>query len=237
MAQRTVNYACKNDDEQFTQAPDNAHARRIDWIHKVMEGRWNGEGEEPFLDILEGKEEDVWLWVDGDEEALPKLEPWSTTGLPYTLAAKALQTGRASKHFESLEMAEMRQRVQLENPAVRLAAIAWLVYTSKTMKRLDGEYGRMDSEEWALSGLIWDWWWSLEDVWDQLPEALPEEFERTLEKEGHTCYTELWYWDEQMIGQWLYVQSVLFPERSGVPVNLMRREVGKCKMKCKACRN
>ena len=231
--QYPVNYACTSDDGRFIQSPK-ANARRIGWIYRVMRECWNVESEEAFLKLLEGKEEDVWLWIDGDEQALPE---WRTARLPYALAAKALQPRQASGRFESREMAEMRQRVQSESPAVRLAEIAWLVRTSKAMKKRDSEHGIMDREEWDLWGLIGNWWWDLDDVRNQLPEASTEEFEEfesAMENEGHTCHTK--YWLYRRLRRWLYVQSLLFPERAGAAVNLMDRDYGD-KINCKACLN
>ena len=192
---------------------------------------------EAFIEILEGKE-DVWLWIDGDETALPKPQ-WSDAGLPYAPATKALRTRQeASERFESQEKAEIRHRVQSVSPAVRLAAIVWLIYTSKTMKKLDSEHGIMDREEWDLWELIWDWWWCLEDVHDQLPETSTEEFGRVIEK-GHTCHTgPPGVLSTEMVGGWLYLQSVLFPERTSAAVNLMVRDYRDIdKIDCKACCN
>ena len=233
--QYPVNYACTSDDGQFIQSAERADARRIGWIYEVMEG-WRGvENEEAFLELLDGKEEDVWLWRDGDENALPEPNRWRTSGLPYALAVKALQTRQASGRFESREMAEMRHRVQSEIPVVRLAAIAWLVRTSKAMKKRDSEHGIMDSEEWDLSELIDKWWLDVYDVRKQLPEATTKEFQKAMENEGHTCHTEHLYYGPEAVGRWLYIQSVLFPERAGAAVNLMYRDNDE--VDCKACRN
>ena len=232
--QYPVNYACASDDGRFIQSPEIANARKIGWIYEVMEGWRDVEGEEAFLELLEGKEEDVWLWKDGDEEALPEPVPWLTRRPPYVLAAQALQTRQASGCVESREMADMRQRVQSESPAVRLAAIAWLAFTSKAMKKQDSKHGRMDREEWDLWGLIWSWWVDVYDV-RNLPEASTEEFEKAIEKEGHTCHTEPLYYGLEAVRRWLYVQSLLFPERAGAAVNLMVQEYGDNSMNCTAC--
>ena len=235
--QHPVNYACTSDDERFIQSPEKANTRRIGWIYNITRGWWDAESEEAFLELLEGKEEDVWLWKDGDEEALPEPDGWRSAGLPYARAAKALQTRQASGRFESREMAEMRQRVQSEIPVVRLAAIAWLALTSKAMKKRDSEHGRMDREEWDLWWRINDWWWSdIKNVRDQLPEASTEELEKAMEKEGHTCHTELFFSHTLKPRQWLYAQSVLFPERGGAAVNLMVRYFYD-EILCKACLN
>ena len=236
--QHPVNYACTSDNEQFIQSPEEANARRIRWLYRVMGGCRDPESEEAFLGLLEGKEEDVWLWRDGDEEALPEPDGWRSAGLPYARAAKALQTRQASGHFESREMAEMRQRVQSEIPEVRLAAIAWFALTSKAMKKWDSEHGIMDSEEWDLSELIDDWFcWGLDDVYvyNQLPEASTKEFEKAMGKEGHTCHIKLLSTNAETVRRWLYVQYVLFPERAGAAVNLMVRD-NDDKINCKACR-
>ena len=232
--QYPVNYACTSNDGRFIRSPKEANARRIDWIYWVTTVSRDAESKEAFLELLEGNEEDVWLWIDGDEEALPELW-WNDESL-YALAGKALQTRKASRRFESREMAEMRQRVQSESPVVRLAAIAWLSLTSKAMKKRDSKYGRMDREEWDLSGLMDKWWSDVYDVRNQLPEATTEEFEKAMENEGHTCHTEHLYYGPEAVGRWLYIQSVLFPERAGAAVNLMYRD-NDDKINCKACRN
>ena len=235
-----VNYACTSDDGRFIQSPAEANARRISWIYRVMGGWLDVESEEAFLELLEGKKEDVWLWIGGDEAALPGSDRWWTAGPPYqyALAAKALQTRQeASERCESRKMAEMRHRVQSESPAVRLAAIAWLVRTSKAMKKWDSEYGRMDREEWDLSELIYNWFClDIHDVRNQLPKASIKGFKKAMEKEGHTCHNELLSDSPEAVCQWLYIQTVLFPERAGAAVNLMYRDDND-KIKCKACRN
>ena len=181
-------------------------------VYGIMRGWRDVESKGTFLELFERKDEDVWLWRDGDEEVLPEPDRWWTAGLPFALAANALQTRQASRRSENREMAEMRQRLQSESFAVRQAAIAWLVCTSKTMKKWDSEHGRMDSEERDLWGLIW----GMYDVRNELPEASTEEFEKAMKKEGHTCHTELPY----MTAERLYMQYVLFPERAGAAVNL-----------------
>ena len=236
MAQRTIKYRCRNDDERFIQSPEEANARRIGWIYCRAMGWEDGEKEGTVLKMLEEKEEDLWLWIDGDEDALPS-PPWWIGGSLYALAAKALQTRQeASERFESRQMAEMRQRVQSESLAIRRAAIAWLIRTSKAIKRLDSEHGRMDREEWDLWGLIDNWsFLDTYDVRDQLPEASTEEFEKAMKNEGHTCHIKLLSTNAETVRRWLYVQSVLFPERAGAAVNLMVRDNDK--INCKACRN
>ena len=232
--QYPVNYACTSDDARFIRSPDRANARRIGWISWIMRGYWGVGRDEALLELLEGKEEDVWLWKDGDEGALPE-PPGRNDESLYVLAGKALQTRKASRRSENREMAEMRQRVQSEIPAVRLAAIAWLALTSKAMKKRDSEHGRMDREEWDLLGLINEWWLDVYyGVRIQLLEASPEEFVKAMKKEGHTCHTE--HFNPFRLCRWLYVQSVLFPERAGAAVNLMYRDDDD-KINCRACWN
>ena len=92
-------------------------------------------------------------------------------------------------------MAEIRERAKLECLVVRLATTLWLVHTSKAMKKLESEHGIMDREEWDLSRganmrLVG---FRRQVRVDWLPEASIEEFERAMEKEGHTCHAQRLY--------------------------------------------
>ena len=231
--QNPVNYACAGDDDGFIRAP-NEFRCRLEWVYMAVE-----YDDDLFGEILEGNVEDVWLWVDGDEVALPVLYP-RTFQLPYVLAAKALQTRQdASERFESREMAEMRDRVQSETPLVRLAAIVWLTLTSEPVKKRQRSW--IDKEEWYLADLIRHWW----EIWDcDVQNALPHaaslgDFERTMDESGHSCYRDFCAArtdSRESFVAWLHVQSVLFPERAGTPVSLMYRKWGSV-VRCGACLN
>ena len=119
-----VNYACPNDDARFIEAPKE-NGKRVCWVYRNLNWRFPGGDsdvlENVLIELLES-EEDIWLWIDGDEELL--LEPHYNVDfrVEATLAAnKALQRRRQTTcRFESRSDVEMRRRVQSKSPIVRL---------------------------------------------------------------------------------------------------------------------
>ena len=106
-------------------------------------------------------------------------------------------------------------------PLVRLAAIVWLIFTSEAAKKLQG----INEEQPYLTDLICLWWGKLQVLRNVLPlaESLAiSEFERRMFENGHSCFVDFYVANgRKSIAAWLYVQSVLFPDRAGAPVSLM----------------
>jgi hypothetical protein len=149
----SVNYACRQDDAMFIADPER-YGARVKWLFRIVLCAQTSreidkeEGTDILLELLEGKEEDIWLWVDGDEEALApagRLDLGQNVCVPAG-AAQALERRLQAPHrLESGKQLEVRQRVQsTESPKTRLLAIGWLVKTSKAMKRREFNYGKFD---------------------------------------------------------------------------------------------
>lgn len=67
-----INYACSNDDVRYIDAPEK-HDKRIRWVFQMID--WlslESERVDVVAAWLEGKDEEVWLWMDGDEDHLPE---------------------------------------------------------------------------------------------------------------------------------------------------------------------
>ena len=148
-----VKYACPDDDNRFIDCPGE-NDKRVSWVFGVLQWLYNPNNlnvGETLVELLEGKEEDIWLWVDGDEDDLP--EPPHNRRLSrfeHHAAVQALQRRQAIPRWESRRHAEMRGRVQSKSLPERLAAIAWLAISSKALKKLDHTHGRSDRVKWNL---------------------------------------------------------------------------------------
>lgn len=227
-----VNYACSGDDARLVDAPGENN-KRVGWALDMIE--WGYDDDVGSMDVLpellEGKDEDVWLWVDGDELNLP--EHPNTHRLHQLEEVVALQRRRqamqAMPRLESHSNAQMRQRVQTQTPIVRLAAIAWLVISSQAMKRRDNDYGLADRIKWDLYESIFRWSMIVCRISDDLPEVSAsylEEFKAAMVAYGHSCHEISRH---SVLVRWLYIQNVLLGEQSGKAVNFMHRSGQLCK--------
>lgn len=131
----------------------------------------------------------------------------------------------------------MRKRAYSQTPLVRLAAIAWLIHSSKTMKKRDYDRGWTDKIKWNLNGSIRNWYQQLCDwqIWNDLPvvsASYLEDFYVAMASNGHSCHEMplLSAW----LPRWLYIQNVLSGKRADSIVNLMYRSPDS-EVECKAC--
>ena len=164
-----VKYACPNDGNKFINCLGE-NDKRVIWVFCVIRCQFeidrerrsdgpDGNVGEALVELLEGKEEDIWLWVDGDEDDLP--EPPHIRHLSqfeHYAAVQALQRRQAIPRWESRRHAEMRGRVQSKSLPECLAAIAWLAISSKALKKLDHTHGRSDRVKWNLGESIEEWY-------------------------------------------------------------------------------
>jgi hypothetical protein len=178
-----------------------------------------------WLAFLNG-EDDVWLWADGDEDFLAaRAEDWVTEDALrpdrqlWNLAARALKT-RQQTHYKNMYL---QRRVETaENQPIRFAMIAWLVLTSNIVKAADAEQGLSDREQWNLRALIKEWY--LTAVLFPCPSQLkiPEDFENAMKAACHSCHLTNWESSvDHEVTAWLYVRSLLFPDRSAEPISLL----------------
>ena len=70
-----VNYACSKDDARFIDDPKE-NDKRVQSVFEIIDWRCRdttqSRSTDVLVELLEGREEDIWLWVDGDEANLPK---------------------------------------------------------------------------------------------------------------------------------------------------------------------
>ncbi|KAJ6507545.1 hypothetical protein DFH09DRAFT_280961 [Mycena vulgaris] len=162
-----------------------------------------------FLQLLRGcDEEDIWLWIDGDEEVMNPGEVVCYDGLPpWKTAAAALQTRLARQPRSS----PLRDRVQSVVPEMRVAMILWLVLTSKAYKDAAKE-GMLDLEEWDLELLVDIWWLRVPmrvDDWfrERNKDHDYRTFHAVMAAQGHNCVPK----DCVSFNSWLLMRSEFFP--------------------------
>ena len=169
-----VKYACPNDDNKFIGCPGE-NDKRVIWVFGVI---WSCGGlddnnvGEALGELLEGKEEDIWLWVDGDEDNLPEYPHGIRRLCNFQHhAVQALRRRQATPRQESRRDAEMRGRVQLEIWPVRMAAIAWLIISPKAMKKLNHNSGSFNSMKCDLEESVKAWFRRLDcwQIWNDVP--------------------------------------------------------------------
>ncbi|KAI6148909.1 hypothetical protein BKA82DRAFT_997023 [Pisolithus tinctorius] len=100
-----------------------------------------------WLRLIEGDvDDDVWLWVDGDEEWLRSEEPgwhslydWRLVGEDWVNAESALRRRVAQRRYPPATA--RNQKVRSATPGQRLCAIAWLIASSKEVAELFASHG------------------------------------------------------------------------------------------------
>lgn len=191
-----------------------------------------------FLQLLRGcDEEDIWLWIDGDEEAMWKannpddidsddvaLRKANVSGLPWETAAVALRTRLARQPRST----PLRDRVQSVVPEMRAAMIVWLILTSKAYKDAATEEGMLDLEEWNLELLVEHWWllvpvevgyWFVDHEDDGF-----RMFDAVMAGQGHNCVP-----GRDFFNDWLLMRSELFPtQKYNVPTGLKSAACNAC---------
>jgi hypothetical protein len=148
---------------------------RIALLHQINIDHWDNQlDEQDQWDVLrswlEGMaENDIWLWVDGDEKefrnAIIDSISWRSSFLqrsfPALIAVSALDERKAhSDRQETPQQAAIRRRVHAAHPSIRIGMIIWLAMTSVQLKKLGAYHGMRDREQVDLRSLVesWDGW-------------------------------------------------------------------------------
>jgi hypothetical protein len=169
-------YACEADDTSFIECvkdrwyfkevPDRGKRFALLYLIGVARGVQSNDQDAIIRDWLEGSaENDVWLWVDGDEEKLSydgtcKLHS-ALNGPLYCMrvATAALKKRKACPNRqETPQQTAIRRTVHAVDHSMRIRMIIWLAMTSVQMKRLDAHHGLRDREQVDLLSLIEDWY-------------------------------------------------------------------------------
>ena len=176
-----------------------------------------------FLELLEGcGSDDVWLWVDGDEDLFacrrtPPLRKWEVGfEVPRCEAAAALRKRQHREHTKTPQQAELCRRVQSAEFNMREAMIHWLVCTSGAWKKADHDTGRSDREICDLYCLIDDWsstltWVVKKWLRDRSGCFDLGPFDSAMVAQNHTCHRVLTSYERDIMKDWLYMMSSLFP--------------------------
>jgi hypothetical protein len=180
---------------------------RIALLHQINIDHWDNQPEEQDqCDVLRGwlegmAENDVWLWVDGDEKefrnAITDSISWRSSFLqrsfPALIAVSALEKRKAhSGRQETPQQAAIRRRVHAANPSMRAGMIIWLAMTSVQLKRLGAHHGFRDKEQVDLCSLVeswYSWYRKLMGVdtysWDREEETI---YLNTFASRRHSCH-------------------------------------------------
>ncbi|KIJ08675.1 hypothetical protein PAXINDRAFT_18196 [Paxillus involutus ATCC 200175] len=196
------------DDLNFvTLHPDglgNDHVCRVSFVYWVLRGslEWHGcescpKARELWLQMIEGNDDvdEIWLWVDGDEEWIrqnrdtsrwhfwPKLEKddWvaAQSALRRRIERTQLTPCPVPKKTADLTL-EDRARIREATPAQRFAALYWLICTSRCKEEVDLQHGLSSRSNFALRDLIDEWFREFGSV-ASFPEQ-PEAWNDFLEK-------------------------------------------------------
>jgi hypothetical protein len=201
-------YACEGDDTSFIECVKDNYPREIPdpgkrfallYLIGGARGVRYGNRDDIIRDWLEGTaENDVWLWVDGDEERLSydsirklhfPLQDASWIRFPVCVAMAALQKRKACPNRqETPHQTAIRRRVHAAHPSMRVGMIIWLAMTSVQIKRLDAHHGLRDREQVDLPSLIRDWYSDVELVGATTYSREGDEETMYLNSfEGHSC--------------------------------------------------
>jgi hypothetical protein len=204
-------YACEADDTSFIEKdtwwtfaiPD--RGKRFALLYLICRARGVHSDDQDVIiqDWLEGSaENEVWLWVDSDEEKLSydgirKLYSALDHVLrrityPVRVATAALKKRKACPNRqETPQQTAIRRTVHAVDHSMRARMIIWLAMTSVQMKRLDAHHGLLDREQVDLSSLIREWYSYAGFVgantysWEGDGETM---YVNSFESEGHSCH-------------------------------------------------
>ncbi|KAF8438931.1 hypothetical protein L210DRAFT_3449643, partial [Boletus edulis BED1] len=156
--------------------------------------------DELWLQLIEGddSEHDIWLWAEGDEAWIrenatcsTKLrleeEKWNSAR---QALLRRLERARRASCPVSKNIASRNARIRAATPAQRLAAMAWLIHTSKHGEELDYRCGWSSRSKFSLGELIRTWREEMLSLFRALPSfpEQPEAWKRFVEgREGMGC--------------------------------------------------
>ena len=124
--------------------------------------------------MIEGDDDqdDVWLWADGDEEWIRKNLKWPDSPElelreEEWAAAHAALNRRIARHASSpisnpivgsISQHEAKNtRLREATPAQRVAAIYWLICTSRRKEEVDEQLGWSSRSNFRLGESLWKW--------------------------------------------------------------------------------
>ena len=125
-----------------------------------------------WLQMIEGNDDqdDVWLWADGDEEWIRKnvkWPDWLDLREEEWVSARAALNRRIARHASrpnsnsissSISQHQVKSaRLREATPAQRVAAIYWLICTSKRKEEVDHQLGWSSRSNFRLDDLLWKW--------------------------------------------------------------------------------
>ena len=155
---------------------------------------------ELWLVMIEGSDlpDDMWLWVDGDEQWLRKKFCEELVGCSFTGAdhkgdwLDAHLALRRRVHRPRNMAGQLAERIRNATPEQRLAAICWHTYNSGRVKALAIELGHIPWGIFGPSEIMDDFREevvTIRDLWEVFPEnnAAWEEAAKKLEEGGCTC--------------------------------------------------
>ncbi|KAI6001452.1 hypothetical protein EDD15DRAFT_1680960 [Pisolithus albus] len=145
------------DDEHFVRRSEEELRKEKDWrmwfVQHVIEELLSDEvkcyscsgRQELWLRMIEGNDDDddLWLWVDGDEEWLTKQDRhyWGYIDPTDWLSARSALSRRISRK-RCPPLTGRNEKVRNARPEQRICAIAWLIANSKGVADLFAAHGR-----------------------------------------------------------------------------------------------
>ena len=153
---------------------------------------------ELWLEMIEGSDptDDVWLWMDGDEQWLrEKFDRWETLYHLTTEGHKgnwidAYSALRRRIHRPHHNAGQLAERIRNATPEQRVAAIYWLTWNSGRVKALAIELGCTPLGMFGPGEIVENHWTStIRDLWGAFPENTTawEEATKKLRENGCTC--------------------------------------------------
>ncbi|KIJ05535.1 hypothetical protein PAXINDRAFT_21220, partial [Paxillus involutus ATCC 200175] len=212
------------------------HVCRVSFVYWVLQRsfEWHGcescpKARELWLQMIEGNDDvdEIWLWVDGDEEWIrqnrdtsrwdfwPKLEKddWvaAQSALRRRIERTQLTPCPVPKKTADLTL-EDRARIREAIPAQRFAALFWLICTSRRKEELDLQHGLSSRSNFALRDLIHPWFLAFGSL-ASFPEQ-PEAWNDFLEKrKAIDCRSVYWIFiSEAETRDWARMMKWLRPE-------------------------
>ncbi|KAL4072426.1 hypothetical protein V8B97DRAFT_1844741, partial [Scleroderma yunnanense] len=171
---------------------------------------------ELWIRMIEGDDptEDIWLWVDGDEEWIRKQDlpnffqqevdvinksDWTDaqSALRHRISQKGHSRNKGGNHTR--QHTSRNERIRNTTPGQRLAAIVWLISNSKVVRDLTIELGRIPQQVYQLAdGMDW----IICQSWRAFPQVSAwEEAVTRLRVDGCICMQEI-KWIEPSLRSW-----------------------------------
>jgi len=208
----TIPISCLKDDEDFvsTIGGDGGSLReRLKFLWQAVYlfcDRNHGLALQTWLKLLEGGTgDDIWLWVDGDEEIIsmeernswrvnrirmPTPTEWRKAASALSKRLERVQVGGSRDREESVHLAERRRRVQEADPLTRFSMISWIVASSEAMRDVNASRGWNHRGRWDLRYLIGTWASTVQSSWFPVTSMndVFQTFDDAMKGAGHSCH-------------------------------------------------